>query len=115
MHNQPISPANAAVFYPYVHIKDHNWLKATLLVYEHLYRMLPVEGEQAPQVLSDDPPFLHEYTAVKLVRPAKLQSPRVYDAQMELWAKLRVDAQRPEFRERFFCARQELFQFREVD
>ena len=30
-----------ALFYPYVHVRDDNWLKATLLTFPYLERMVP--------------------------------------------------------------------------
>src|SRR5258708_18114780 len=30
-----------ALYYPYVHIRDVNWLKRTLLIFPHIVRMVP--------------------------------------------------------------------------
>ncbi len=32
-----------ALYYPYIHIQDVNWLKATLLLFSEVRRMMPVQ------------------------------------------------------------------------
>ena len=93
--------ADEAIYYPYVHIRDLNWLKATLLVYQRVHRMVPMFGGKAVRWLSDDPPFLSEYSALELVCPADLMSERVQAAQLDLLKKLRNDAEHPDFQTRF--------------
>ncbi|HEX7317760.1 MAG TPA: hypothetical protein VF297_27910 [Pyrinomonadaceae bacterium] len=52
--SHPVSPQVAldrdALYYPYIRIRDVNWLKATLLSFPHVYRMVPAGYE-----LADDP------------------------------------------------------------
>jgi hypothetical protein len=43
-----VSPEPPALYYPYIHIRDENWLKATLLNFRKVYRMVPI-GQYAPE------------------------------------------------------------------
>jgi hypothetical protein len=92
--------AERALYYPYTHIRDPEWLKATLLLFSQVRRMTPVPGVQA-----DDGPIL-KFTQVyaerePLLVSAFLGAERVAAAQIELAERLRNDAQDPQFRDRF--------------
>jgi hypothetical protein len=36
--------ADHSLYYPYIHIQDPNWLKATLLIFSQVRRMTPRPG-----------------------------------------------------------------------
>jgi hypothetical protein len=100
--------AAGALYYPYTHIEDVNWLKATLLLFPHVERMLPSRPDgQLPEskaeraYVVDDARDIAEYKAVGLLRPANLFSARVLAAEQHLVRLLNRDAARSEFRARF--------------
>jgi hypothetical protein len=46
--------ADHPLYYPYIHIQDPDWLKATLLIFSQVRRMTPVQALQAgDDALSD--------------------------------------------------------------
>jgi hypothetical protein len=85
-----------ALYYPYIHIYDVNWLKATLLLFSEVRRMLPeeftpsdsdeVRAFAAPS--SERPPLLS---------PADLWTRRAQAAQQALARRLLADAMDPDF------------------
>jgi hypothetical protein len=86
-----------ALYYPYIHIRDVNWLKATLLVFPQVRRMLPFSG-----LAPDDDPELAAFTEWHNDRepflvPANLSSERVIAAQDRLASRLEADSRDPEF------------------
>ena len=93
--------AGNALYYPYIHIRDINWLKATLLLFPQVRRMIPY-GDYVP----DDPPEIREFATISIRRKplltrADLKRPRVVKAQIALAAKLRNDAGDRSFRRRY--------------
>src|SRR5712691_1635254 len=51
-----VADARPALYYPYIHIRSENWLKATLLCFPKVFRMIPY-GEYAPE----DTPQIQRY------------------------------------------------------
>jgi len=92
---------DGALYYPYIHIRDLNWLKGNLLLFDDVARMVPMHGP----VPNDDPeiePFTRpQATRGPLLRPANLWSPRSVKAQETLAGRLRADAQDLSFRSNF--------------
>jgi len=92
--NQPI--ATGALYYPYIHIRDLNWLKANLLIFPNIRRMIPInftpddayEIREFTEYVDDKPPLL---------QPADLGSDRSLQAQENLASKLRHDVKNQEF------------------
>jgi hypothetical protein len=89
-----------ALYYPYIHIRDVDWLKSTLLLFGGVRRMLPFNR------LPDDDAAIRPFTQMHggrepLLQGANLFSPRAQRAQEELARKLRRDAQKHAFRKRF--------------
>jgi hypothetical protein len=85
-----------ALYYPYIHIHDVNWLKATLLLFSQVRRMMPVnftpadsEAIRAFTEWSDKHPAL--------LAPANLRTERAEAAQAGLAKRLLADAQDPSF------------------
>jgi len=79
-----------ALFYPYIHFRDVEWLKRTLLVFPHIVRMVP------EQYVPQDNPFVQQLAYAEtrrgpLVRRAELFTPDVILAQRQLKAKLQRD------------------------
>jgi hypothetical protein len=48
-----------ALYYPYIHFRDVNWLKATLLCFPQVRRMVP------PEFSLNDSPEVAQFTALK--------------------------------------------------
>lgn len=93
-----------ALYYPYIHIRDVNWLKATLLLFPQVRRMLPFGGrspEDSPEIVS----FTEWHRDREpLLAPANLFSPRVLAAQDRLASKLETDSADPRFASRYDAA-----------
>ena len=86
-----------ALYYPYIHIHDVNWLKATLLLFSEVRRMLP--GQVAPS----DPSEITRFAERELLTPANLWTPRATNAQTVLAERLTTDAHDPRFRSTYDC------------
>jgi hypothetical protein len=79
-------PSKHALYYPYIHIRDQNWLKATLLTFRQVKRMVPREFVLRDYALVKD--YLElEGPVGPLLDSANLYSPRVQTAYARL-AKL---------------------------
>lgn len=92
-------PENA-LYYPYIHVRDAEWLKATLLLFKQVRRMVPardVEGD-TPEIQ----PFTRPHGGREpLLQPADLGSDRVRRAQQRLIRLLRTKAENPAFLRKF--------------
>jgi hypothetical protein len=93
--------ADRSLYYPYIHIRDVEWLKATLLLFSEVRRMTPVPGPQA-----DDGDLILPFTEWNggrgpMLSSANILSPRAVSAQEELAQRLREDAKDGDFRNRF--------------
>ncbi len=73
----------AALYYPYIHIRSEHWLKATLLNFPKVYRMVPI-GNYFPE----DEDNIKAYTAGDLLDDIDTSCAPARDAQRELLAKL---------------------------
>lgn len=76
-----------ALYYPYIHINDVNWLKATLLSFPNVRRMVPRDYP------SDDSPEIQEFCNTEgprgpLLTSADLFSPEAVNSEMTLLALL---------------------------
>ncbi len=85
-----------ALYYPYIHIQDVNWLKATLLLFSEVRRMIPgtftPNDRRGVRAFAE---FLPDGT--QLLSPAELWSPRAVEAQNLLAKQLLKDAEDPSF------------------
>lgn len=77
-----------ALYYPYIHVRDENWLKATLLCVPLVKRIVPVS--YAPE----DTPEILKFTRISgpngpLLQAVPSDSPGSYESQERLLAKLR--------------------------
>lgn len=91
-----------ALNYPYIRVRDVNWLKQTLLLFPRVARMTP--GYDAPPDAPEIEPFV--WTAkgrAGLLRPVDLQSHGVYEAQRQLIHRVEqmLEADEVGFRSRF--------------
>lgn len=90
-----------ALYYPYIHVRDVDWLKATLLLFNQVRRMVPLRGT----IGGDDPdiePFTVSHGGGKpLLDSADLNSERARRAQLKLAKLLRESAKDAEFMRRF--------------
>jgi hypothetical protein len=90
-------PASAgALYYPYIHIKEVDWLRANLLIFPCVKRMIP------RNFIPSDNPAVQELATRKghkdaLLQRANLYSRRVEEAQSNLANKLQRDANNPSF------------------
>jgi hypothetical protein len=82
-----------ALYYPYIHIRDVDWLKGTLLLFPQVRRMLPAYFSPS------DAPAIREFVSHgrALLEIANLGSERVRLAQIDLAAQLERDAEDPQF------------------
>jgi hypothetical protein len=80
-----------ALYYPYIHVRDVNWLKATLLCFRQVRRMVP------PDFHLNDSLALQEYREIGIkvrgeMRPLlteeRTDTPEVYRAQLRLVKEL---------------------------
>jgi hypothetical protein len=90
-----------ALYYPYIHIRDVDWLKATLLLFSEVRRMLPGGG-----FTPDDNEEVRAFAEWSLNRPTLLSSadlwtPRAIAAQEVLAKRLVEDAQDAAFRSKY--------------
>ena len=95
--------ARAALYYPYVHLRDLDWLKGTLLLFERVHRLVPGSGAQP----GDDEalkPFISDTEGRPLVTGANLFSPRATSAQLHLAQRLEQDLHNPAFAEQYGLA-----------
>jgi hypothetical protein len=77
-----------ALYYPYIHIRDVDWLKHTLLIFPHVVRMVPKDFNP-----SEDPETAEfsQYIGTRaqpLLRQADLQTAKVIAAQEKLLKQL---------------------------
>jgi hypothetical protein len=96
-----------ALYYPYTHIRDVNWLKATLLLFSEVRRMMPY------QYTPDDSLEVQAFAQFPLktfLSVANIWTPRAIAAQEDLANKLLADAQNAAFRSKYgrFATRQAL-------
>ncbi|ATC33022.1 hypothetical protein CA606_12180 [Caulobacter vibrioides] len=92
-----------ALNYPYIRVRDVEWLKKTLLLFPHVARMTPPYG-RGPRDQPDIEPFAWKANGSKpLLRPADLTADFVVDAQRAFQAKLAAmyDQDTEGFRHRF--------------
>jgi hypothetical protein len=92
--------ADRALYYPFIHVRDVNWLKTALLLFRQVRRMTPMPGVQLGDV--DVIPFLESYDGAEpLLTNANIWSDRAARAQIELARRLREDAADITFVQRF--------------
>ncbi|HWK89579.1 MAG TPA: hypothetical protein VNP72_06270 [Longimicrobium sp.] len=95
------SPRSAgALYYPYIHIQNPDWLRANLIIFPCVRRMVPV------RYTPDDHPLIKEFTEPRssnppLLQTANLWSPRAQRAQCDLAGKLQRDLSDAEFVRRY--------------
>jgi hypothetical protein len=96
----PKSSSAGALYYPYIHIQDANWLRANLIIFPCVKRMVPMNF-----VPGDDPSIREFANPLKdkppLLQPANLWSDRSLRAQATLAKKLRADSKNKAFLERY--------------
>lgn len=96
----PTRSSAGALYYPHIHIQNPDWLRANLILFPVVKRMVPFDWEPN----DGDPirPFAMPWgNREALLQPANLQSSRAIQAQNDLAAKLRRDAEDAEFLRRF--------------
>jgi hypothetical protein len=80
-----------ALYYPYIHVRDVAWLKATLLCFPHVYRMVPEHFEINDR--EDVQPFTHTAgtRGAPLLGRANIDYQSVYPAQSRLAQRIERD------------------------
>ena len=80
-----------ALYYPYIHIRDVNWLKATLLCFPQVRRMVP------PDFFLNDEPEVQQFRAnigprnEPLISEESTDTSTVEQAQIRLLSRLKAD------------------------
>ncbi|MGO7122192.1 hypothetical protein ACCS79_37780 [Rhizobium johnstonii] len=90
-----------ALYYPYMRIEDEGWLKATLLLFDQVQRIVPT-----PEVIGDSKAIQRYIRASShdgspLLAAAPLFNGRVQQAQLQMALSIEEDAKDWKFRERF--------------
>lgn len=86
-----------ALNYPYIHIREVEWLKRTLLIFPHVVRMLPRFREYSDFDLPEIRPFCAAIgRRGPLLRPARVQAIHVEQAQTRLIREIKRDLARDE-------------------
>lgn len=93
--------ATHSLYYPYIHIRDPRWLKATLLLFSQVRRMTPVPGRQADDSEEIEPFTQWHGGREPMLLSANLWSHRAVAAQEELAARIRSDAKDASFKGQF--------------
>ncbi len=80
-----------ALYYPYIHVRDINWLKGTLLCFPHVFRMVP-SGFSVNDT-KEARPFSRTKGRQKrpLLDEARLESGAVWQAQDKFRKRLEID------------------------
>ena len=89
------------LYYPYIKIRNVDWLKGTLLVLPRVYRLVP--GDFSPW---DDPAtkeFSQPQKGAPLLLPADLGTSSVREAELTLRSRLERDAEEVSFLARYGC------------
>ena len=91
--------AAGAIYYPYIHIANADWLRANLIIFPHVERMVPYLYDPS------DPPDVAQFADGRdgqpLFRPADVFAKRPQEAQRALAAKLKRDSTNSGFVRRF--------------
>jgi hypothetical protein len=85
----------AALYYPYIHIRSEYWLKATLLNFPKVYRMVPF-GHYVPEDDKNIQPYTQYNNDIKdcLLDNSNTASASAISAQQELLTKLKEHKKR---------------------
>lgn len=85
-----------ALYYPYIHFRDENWLKKTLLVFPRVHRMVP------RFFFPNDTATVAHFEHIGLLNKAQLETPGTGEALDALLSKIKADIEKDEtFRQRF--------------
>lgn len=90
-----------ALYYPFIHFRNENWLRTALLFFPHVLRMVP------PEFNFNDSKFVSELAQPKndrdkpLVGSYLLNSYEAYQAGERLAARFNIDTANPEFCAKF--------------
>jgi hypothetical protein len=87
MVREQVVPKRGALYYPYIHIHDENWLKATLLSFRQVRRIVPYRFTVRDEVT------IQPYASLEgpdgpLLDDANIQAQPVHDAQRALKSKI---------------------------
>jgi hypothetical protein len=80
-----------ALFYPYVHVRDDNWLKATLLTFPYLERMVPPGFKVNDLELANAFASRESRLGKSMLDRAAMDDPDVSKAQAIIAARLKED------------------------
>jgi hypothetical protein len=87
-----------ALYYPYIHIHDVNWLKSTLLCFPSVHRIVPEYGHDAS--LGGDSPEIQQFCKIVGARGPLLQpSSLVWGHAATLELQRKIEANEGAFRE----------------
>src|SRR4051812_24808737 len=86
-----VSEDKDALYYPFIHVRDEAWLKATLLYFPCLFRMVPPGFELNDSPLAKLLSELHGARQEPMLRSYDLDSFEAYQAGERLAKRLQAD------------------------
>lgn len=87
-----------ALYYPYIHIRDENWLKGTILGFQQVRRIVPV-GFATKDAIVTEPYSRLKGPAGPLLAPAPVDYPQMAETQQ--WLRKKIGDHLPELRIRY--------------
>lgn len=87
-----------ALYYPYIHIRDENWLKGTILAFQQVRRILPNQFTVKDQAITKAYAEL-QGPAGRLLEPVFVVAPEIQTAQT--WLRSRITERLDEIIERY--------------
>ncbi|MBV8859682.1 MAG: hypothetical protein JOZ02_22305 [Acidobacteria bacterium] len=88
MEANPAVPKRGALYYPYIHITNENWLKSTLLCFGNVKRIVPDLFTTRDYETIKPYASLRDRNDEPLLGEAKIYTPAVHDAQKALKDKI---------------------------
>src|SRR3982750_2389700 len=91
--NQKYAAFRHALYYPYIHIRDENWLKGTLLGFQQVRRIVPNQFTLKDKAITKRYAELKGADGKPLLQPVLIDSHQVRESQAWLRTRLleRID------------------------
>ena len=97
-HAGPDPFTRHALYYPYIHIRDENWLKGTILAFQQVRRIVPNRFTLKDQAITK-PYSTLEGPAGQLLESLFVDAPQIHSSQV--WLRNRISAHLDELTERY--------------
>ena len=85
---------SAALYYPYIHVRDEGWLKAAALYYDRLYRIIPEYSYEFEPRTDTERALLNETDFLKAAPPKPVAEQAVEEFIIYARKRLKTKAQR---------------------